>query len=122
MTKYAREIEAIVLSSAEHMTEEQIYMQMKKKNSVIAQASVYNNLRRLTESGRLNRISISGHPDRYDIPIHQDHLFCDVCGEITDVTIRDLKEAIEKRLGVDIISYNLGIHYVCPKCRKNRSH
>ena len=42
MTKYAQQILDLVLCSTEHPTAEQIFLQMKQKNSKIAQATVYN--------------------------------------------------------------------------------
>ena len=43
MSKYGDEILDIILKSTEHPTAEQIFMEMKKKNSKIVQATVYKN-------------------------------------------------------------------------------
>lgn len=93
-------------------------MQMKNRRSSIAQATVYNNLNALTAAGKIIRISETGHPDRFDNTIRHDHLFCDVCGKIADITLSDLTSSIEKKLGQKITSYDLRIHYVCPECQK----
>ena len=66
MSKYGDEILDIILNSTQHPTAEQIFMEMKKKNSKIVQATVYNNLKTLAESGKVIRISHPGFPDRYD--------------------------------------------------------
>ena len=66
MTKYAQQILDLVLCSTEHPTAEQIFLQMKQKNSKIAQATVYNNLNALVADGKLIRLSQPGAPDRYD--------------------------------------------------------
>ena len=74
MSKYGDEILDIILNSTQHPTAEQIFMEMKKKNSKIVQATVYNNLKTLAESGKVIRISHPGFPDRYHIKARSHHL------------------------------------------------
>ena len=52
MSKYGDEILDIILNSTQHPTAEQIFMEMKKKNSKIVQATVYNNLKTLAKASR----------------------------------------------------------------------
>ena len=53
MSKYGNEILDIILNSKEHPTAEMIFMKMKKRNSKIVQATVYNNLKTLAENGKV---------------------------------------------------------------------
>ena len=53
MSKYSEEILEIVLNSKDHLTAEQIYLEMKRRNSKISQATIYNNLNALTSAGKI---------------------------------------------------------------------
>ena len=117
MTNYARQILDLVLSSTEHPTAEQIFLQMKQTNSKIAQATVYNNLNTLVSDGKLIRLPQPGSPDRYDNTTRHDHLVCARCGALADFRFRDLTQDIEAALGTRIQSYDLRIRYLCPACR-----
>lgn len=121
MSRYGEEILQVILNSKEHPTAEQIFMEMKKRNSKIVQATVYNNLKSLTDSGRIIRISQAGFPDRYDNTSRHDHMICRFCGAITDIfCLDDMTEAIENQLGEKIESYDLRISHVCNECKKQK--
>jgi len=118
MSKYGDEILDIILKSKEHPTAEMIFMEMKKRNSKIVQATVYNNLKSLAETGKVIRISHPGFPDRYDNTTRHDHLICSQCGAIFDVRLGDLTTSIEEQLGQEIDSYDLRINHKCSDCMK----
>ena len=119
MSKYGNEILDIILNSKEHPTAEMIFMKMKKRNSKIVQATVYNNLKTLAENGKVIRISHPGFPDRYDNTTRHDHLICSQCGTIFDVRLNDLTASIEEQLGQKIDSYDLRINFRCKKSKNN---
>lgn len=60
MSRYAEKILEIVWQSHEHMTAEQIYLEMKKLYPRIVLATVYNNLNILTADGKIRRVSVEG--------------------------------------------------------------
>lgn len=122
MSKYGEEILDIVLKSTEHPTAEMIFMEMKKRNSKIVQATVYNNLKTLVESGKIIRISQPGFPDRFDNTSRHDHIICSLCGAISDIRLSDLTSSIEAQLGHKIDSYDLRINYRCENCREDRDN
>ena len=119
MTKYAQQILDLVLCSTEHPTAEQIFLQMKQKNSKIAQATVYNNLNALVADGKLIRLSQPGAPDRYDNTTRHDHLICTRCGALADFKFTDLTHNIEAALGARIQSYAFTIS--APPAARRRS-
>lgn len=122
MSKYGEEILDIVLKSTEHPTAEMIFMEMKKRNSKIVQATVYNNLKTLVESGKIIRISQPGFPDRFDNTSRHDHIICSLCGAISDIRLSDLTSSIEAQLEHKIDSYDLRINYRCENCREDRDN
>lgn len=118
MTQNARYILEIINHSQEHLTAEQIFFLLKEKNSKVAFATVYNNLATLYKNGLIHKVSIEGYPDRYDKATKHDHLVCQSCGKVSDISLNDLTEQLQKQIGVKMISYDLKINYICKECRK----
>ena len=96
MTKYAKKILEIVESSRSHLTAEQVFEQLREAYPSVVLATVYNNLNRLWEEGRIRKISVEGMPDRYDRIVRHDHLVCRKCGRLLDVDLGALTEQLEK--------------------------
>lgn len=115
--KYADMIEELVLQSKDHLTAEQIFLEMKKKYPGVVLATIYNNLNALCKEGKIRKVCVEGSPDRYDKTVRHDHLVCTSCGALADITLADLTELLEKQIGEDFLSYDLRINYICPKCR-----
>jgi len=117
MSRYAELILELINQSKEHMTAEQLFLELKKTEPKVVQATVYNNLNTLCQKGLIRKLSIESSPDRYDKIQKHDHLVCRKCGALSDVSFEDLTETLEKQLEEGILSYDLKVFYLCPKCR-----
>ncbi|MDO5538862.1 MAG: transcriptional repressor [Eubacteriales bacterium] len=106
-------------TSCMHLTAEEIFLRAKKETPGIAMATVYNNLNLLESEGKIRRIKRGDGPDYFDgnTDIH-DHIVCDRCGQISDITLKDFAKDLEQRLGIVITGYDLNVHYVCEACQK----
>ena len=118
MTKNAAYILEIINHSDSHLTAEQIHQQLKEENKSVAQATVYNNLSSLYQQGMIRKISVEGHPERYDKMRRHDHLVCRNCGKLSDILLEDLTEQIQKQVSIPMISYDLKVNYICDECRQ----
>ena len=119
MTKQRTLIYQIMMKSTGHLTAEEIFALAKAEMPSIVRATVYNNLNALTEQGLIRRVKAFGQPDHYDRNLSaHDHLICEGCGKISDVTVGDLKKELSERAGIEITGYELNLHYLCPACRK----
>ena len=118
MTKYAKRILELIDQSDQHMTAEQLFFELKKTEPRVVQATVYNNLNTLYKEGLIRKLSLEGSPDRYDKIKKHDHLVCKKCGALSDMTFRDMTGDLERQLGEGILSYDLKVFYLCPKCRE----
>lgn len=118
MTRYAREILDLINQSKEHMTAEQLFLELKKREPRVVLATIYNNLNMLCEEGLIRKISVEGFTDRYDKIRRHDHLVCQKCGALSDICFEDLTENLKKQFGEGILSYDLKVFYLCPKCRE----
>ena len=120
MTKYEEKIFNIINASSSHMTIDEIFGELRKEEPNVVLATVYNNVNRLVQEGRVAKLSIEGQIDRYDKRDKHDHLICSRCGRISDYRFTDLTAKLEKELGEAIEGYDLRIRYLCPECRKDR--
>ena len=101
-----------------HLTAEEIFLRAKSEMPGISLATVYNNLGALAAEGRIRRLHIVGQADRYDRCTNpHEHLICDCCGEIRDLSIPGLGQDLARRIGSDLRPYELNIHYICEPCR-----
>ena len=120
VTKYAKNILEIVEQSRNHMTAEQIFMELRRTYPTVVLATVYNNLNRLRLEERIRKVSMEGMPDRYDRVLRHDHLVCKECGKLLDVDLGDLTAQLEQKAGTAILSYDLKLVYLCDECRKKK--
>ncbi len=109
----------IISRSHTHPTAEEIFFQARKKMPSIALGTVYRNINALSHEGIIRRITIPEAPDRFDtVEIPHDHLICERCGKLKDISLNNVKDSIIKAVGEDIISYELNIYYLCEDCKK----
>lgn len=120
MTKNAEQILKIINASWEHLSAEQIFLQLKENNQGVVLATVYNNLASLYKQGLIRKISVEGYPDRYDRIGRHDHLICAGCGKLSDILLEDLTQMLQKQVNIPILSYDLKINYLCEECMKKK--
>lgn len=117
-SKHRETIKSVIENSDRHLSAEEIIEECKKQGHSISQATVYRNLNILIEQGEICKVSFPEGPDRYDkkVSLHS-HLFCRVCNSVCDTHKNDLLEVLQNELDEQILSYNLCMEYICPKCR-----
>ena len=122
MTKYEKAIYDRITASTEHLTVEQLYMELKKEYPRVSMATIYNNVNKLWKAGLIHKVSVENMPDRYDRAVKHDHLVCQRCGRLADVSLDDLSASLRRQLGGDFLSYDLKVFYLCPDCRKQEEN
>lgn len=122
MTKYEKEIYDIITASTEHLTVERIYTLLKQKYPKVVMATAYNNVNKLWKAGLIRKVSVENMPDRYDRTLKHDHLVCQRCGRLTDISLEDLTVSLRRQVGGEFLSYDLKIFHLCPDCREREKN
>ena len=118
MTRYQKKIYEIVSQSRNHMTAEQVFDALRQIYPKVVLATVYNNLNKLWDEGMIRKVSVEGAPDRYDRIERHDHLVCQKCGKLSDITLTDLTQQLQLQVGIPILAYDLKLLYICEDCQQ----
>jgi len=106
-----------------HLSSEELYANVKKRDSSIGQATVYRTLKLLNESGLIEPLDFADGVVRYEWSYgqtHHDHLICDKCGkniEILDETIESRQEQLAEEHGFKLLRHNMSLYGICSDCR-----
>ncbi|MHC5269703.1 ferric iron uptake transcriptional regulator [Enterococcus sp. LJL98] len=122
-----REATLLVLleNEKDHLSAEEIYFFVKKKNADIGLATVYRTLEILTDIKIVDKISFDDGVARYDLRkegadhFHH-HLLCLECGnieEIEDDLLGEVEKIVEKDFQFLVKDHRLTFHGVCQKCQ-----
>ncbi len=103
-----------------HPTVEQVYEAVKKKLSRISKATVYQNLKFLSDKGLIQEVNIKG-VSRFEPNLEpHHHIICKKCGKILDFESKDLTQYLLKiaKQFKDIVVETSDAHFygICKKC------
>lgn len=107
----------------EHVTAEQMYRQLSKKDPHIGLATIYRTLNLFCEAG-LAQARHFGSQTQYDNISHKghhDHLICTGCGKIIEFEncdIERLQEEVARKNGFTIQTHKLELYGLCTSCRR----
>lgn len=118
LTKQQQLIYHLILDSNDHPTADTIYWRAKQEIPNISVGTVYRNLNHLAETGIVRRLSVPGEADRFDkTTLPHGHALCKQCGKMTDIFADDFGKVIEDAMGMEILSYELNVSYICSGCK-----
>lgn len=104
----------------DHPTAERIFAELKEKDPSISLATVYRNLRVLSEQGKIQRLTFAKGADHFDPNVRpHSHFVCDRCGRVLDVPIPDQKhldEEAQASVGGTISGHDLVFYGICDDC------
>lgn len=124
-TRHSRQRDAVLqelCSRHDHPTAEELFVSLKKQFPSISLATVYRNLRVLTEQGKIITLKID-NSDHFDGNTKQHyHLYCTNCGRLYDLKmpmIPEISRAADSCSDCRIESYSLIFEGLCSSCLKN---
>lgn len=107
-----------------HHTADEVLALVQQSDPGIGLATVYRNLNRFVEEGKIQKISGEGWSYYDGNPIPHDHLHCQVCGRIFDLPQTYDEQAdrrAEKLSGAGIRSHSTTYEGTCIHCIKKNS-
>ena len=121
MTRQRQLIYKIIMNTEGHLSADEIFGYAKAEMPSIALGTVYRNLRLMVEDREIRQIITDYGPDRYDRNmIPHEHLHCDGCGKLVDITFGGLKELLEIKGEIAVIDYQLNIRGLCAACNAKK--
>ena len=113
-------------SVQDHVSPEELYGQVKEKDSSIGQATVYRTLKLLSESGIAKEVDFGDGVTRYEPDFgqeHHDHLICKGCAkrvEVVDEKIENLQVQLAERHGFTLTGHSMYLYGYCETCSKSK--
>ena len=105
-----------------HVSADEVYDVIAAERPNISRATVYRNLNRLAEMGKIRKIEVPGGADRFEHWSHKhDHVRCEKCGRIFDVDmeyIPHLEDKIRDTHGFQLTGHDILFTGICPQCRE----
>ena len=105
----------------EHVTAEQLYHILAKKDPHIGLATIYRTLKLLCDTGLAQERHFGSQTqfDNVSHKGHHDHLICTSCGKIIEFQncqIEKLQEEVANRNGFMIKTHKLELYGLCSNC------
>ncbi len=113
---------ALLCGTACHPDALWLYGELQKQFPRVSLATVYRNLKLLTETGDIIKIDVGDGTEHYDAAAHTHyHFVCDRCHKIYDVRmtpVQELEDSAAEELDAEIRNHSLVFYGTCKSCRK----
>jgi len=107
-----------------HPSADEIYQRVRRTLPRISLGTVYRNLQRLVEEGKIRMFLLGERVARYDpMTAEHDHFICQQCGRVEDVLLernRQVNLAPLVKKGFTVTAHSLAIHGLCQKCGRQQ--
>lgn len=113
----------VFLKTESHLTAEDLYNIVKKKNPSIGYATIYRSLKLFSEAGLCRELKVVDGTTRYEHLYnhkHHDHLICTKCGKFVEIEspeIEALQNQLAKKNGFVLIKHRLELYGLCSACK-----
>jgi len=129
MNSRSKQRDAIVRTlrnTTSHPTAERVYEQVKKEIPGVGLATIYRNLRLLSETGEIAEIATKAGTNHFDGNAEQHYHFrCDRCGGIFDLdepVDKAIEDRVATRTGFKVMRHYVELGGLCLSCQSPRAH
>lgn len=106
-----------------HATADEVYEKLSQDHPNISRGTVYRNLQRLCEMGKIRKREIPCGADRFDhLCSDHYHVRCIQCGRVFDVDmayITNLEKTIQDTHGFVFTEHDIIFKGICSECQSN---
>ena len=126
-TRQRQAIFTAFIKSSEHLSAEDLYRKLRKKNPGIGLSTVYRTLKLLCECGLARALQLDDNMVTFEKESkkeHHDHMVCRECGRIEEFyskAIEDLQEKVAKKHGFVPEDHRMKIIGLCKECAKRKA-
>lgn len=123
-TAQRMEILDTFLGTERHVSVDELYRLVSKKDGRIGYTTVYRTMKLLSESGLCGEIDFGDGVLRFEHKYgheHHDHFICTSCGRFIEVVsprIEKLQDEMARKHGFLPLKHKLEIFGICSNCRK----
>ena len=117
----------IFLRTEEHLTSEDLYWLVQKKDSTVGHTTVYRTLKLLTEAGLAREVRFGDNKTYYEHHYnhdHHDHMICTDCGKVIEffsADIEALQDEMAEKFGFRPTHHSLRLWGHCSDCQGRQS-
>ena len=111
------------IRAKKHLSAEELYEIVRRKEKTIGQVTVFRTLKLLEEAGIAKPVNFGDRTVRFELNFeveHHDHLVCTQCGkviEVHDVKLERRKEKVCLKYDFKPSHHRLEIFGICSDCR-----
>ncbi len=123
-TRQRKEILHLFLKMEKHLTTDDFYRMVRRKNGRIGYATVYRTLKLICNAGLARQVDFGEGKVRFEHEYaheHHDHLVCTKCGkfiEIKSLRIEKLQSKLAEEHCFEPAWHKMQIFGTCKKCRE----
>lgn len=116
----------IFLKTEEHVTSEDLYFLVHRKDPSVGHTTVYRTLKLLTEAGLAREVRFGDNKTYYEHHYnhaHHDHMICTECGRVIEFfsqDIENLQDQMADKFGFRPTHHSLRMWGVCSDCQEQR--
>ncbi len=113
----------VFLSTEEHLSSEDLYWLVQKKDENVGQTTVYRTLKLLTEAGLAREVRLGDGRTYYEHHFdhaHHDHMICTECGKVIEffsAEIEELQDEMADNFNFIPTHHSLRILGICNECQ-----
>ena len=112
----------VFLRTEDHLSSEDLYWLVQKKDPNVGQTTVYRTLKLLTDAGLAREVRLGDgrtYYEHHSDQEHHDHMICTECGEVIEFfceEIEQLQDQMAAEFGFTPTHHSMRILGLCKKC------
>jgi len=127
-SKQREQILDIFLKTNGHLTINDLYDIIRKKNPKIGLATVHRTMKAIYDAGLARKVGFGDGIRRFEHKYqhaHHDHLICTKCGKVIEVfspEIEKLQKDLAKKYNFTLVDHRMRLFGICKTCKRKEKN